>query len=351
MALLWVDGFDWIDHDVTGTSLWSILTKRYGYADMTIGNDAISRPGAHGHGTAIACRDYRQYIETPALLPSEAAETWIVGWRVRGFGVMPGNGQTFMYLLNDARQDRGRLYNTTIGNLTYSYNLSPSLINHWHWSFYLEVKVYVANSPDGFIEVRVNGEPFWLKENIDTMLYLGLIDRVRLYSWGPSGVGTGEGTYLDDIYICQGTGIDFLGPVRVLHLVPNSDGDDEQWELSGGSDSFALVDEDEPVDDDTEYIHDSVSGQRTLFTYEDAPSGMGDNIKGVQLSTSPRVDNGALDLVQQVKSGGTLYPRVAQNISSGTFTQIQDLMETDPDTGLAWTEAGLNAAQFGVEVD
>ena len=28
----------------------------------------------------------------------------------------------------------------------------------------------------------------------------------------------------------------------------------------------------------------------------------------------------------------------------------QDIFETDPETGVAWTEAGVDAAQFGIEI-
>jgi hypothetical protein len=147
---------------------------------------------------------------------------------------------------------------------------------------------------------------------------------------------------------------DFLGPIRVLSLHPDADGDDEDWTLSSGSDSYALVNETEPVDGDSDYIEDTVTTNRTLFTYDDVPSGMGDNIIGVQVVTNPRITNATpYDLINTIKSGGTLYPESAVTIDNETFNgmgHVMQLLESDPDTSTAWTASGLNGAQFGVEV-
>jgi len=347
MALLWVEGFDWIEPGITGTPLVTTLLRRYQYQDMLYStSDGLTAVGAHGLGTSLNRRRPQQYIETPALLPSDTEGTWIVGLRVTCRNLIFSD-YPILYFLNSQREGNGEFYKFVDGTLRFTPSSVYALLSNRlgkYRSVYLELKVYVHDT-EGTVEIRENGEQLLLAEGLDTKIGSPTgFDRVRFYGWGLGG-----DCLLDDIYICQGDGIDFLGPVRVLHLKPAADTADEDWALSVGSDSHDLVNEDEVTDDDG-YIYDSTLGNRTLFTYESVPSGMGDNIKGVQLCTAACVDGGALDLIQQVKSGGTLYPRTAQNIASGTFTQIQDLMETDPDTDNPWSSSGLNAAQFGVEV-
>jgi hypothetical protein len=48
-----------------------------------------------------------------------------------------------------------------------------------------------------------------------------------------------------------------------------------------------------------------------------------------------------------IKSGGTIYYGADQSLST-TKTTYSTEWATDPATGVAWTEAGLNAAQVGI---
>jgi len=348
MALRWIEGFDWIGTGITDAQLANILAKRYAYVNVTTSPNAIITDDAFGEGQALSFREAGQWIETPALVPSDISGTWVTGFRVRFTSVATDHICVFTFI-NSEREQQGALWLHSDGTIYYRTEgwhiaVIPATIRSYRQqSFYIEVKVYFDNSV-GTVEIRINGETVLSETGLDTEIHTpnGCIG-ARWYSWG-----SGD-SRIDDMYVAQGAGADFLGPLRVFHLKPDGDTADEQWTLSGGSDSYALVDENEPVDDDTTYLS-GTTGQKTLFTYEDVPAGLTD-VHGVQLCTSPRQDDVALDLIQQVKSGGTEYPRPAQNIASATYTQIQDIMETDPDTSAAWIEANLNAVQFGVEVD
>ena len=76
-----------------------------------------------------------------------------------------------------------------------------------------------------------------------------------------------------------------------------------------------------------------------------------EDIFGIVVKTEPRMTAfpGDLDLHQTVKSGTTTSDGDAFNIADDSYTSIQRVLETDPDTSSAWTVSGVNAAQFGIK--
>jgi len=355
MALRWIDGFDWIDADVTGTPLQTVIGKRYPAHNLYYGTDAITRTGVFGSGRALVFRDDDHYIRTPSFVAAED-DLCVVGLHVSARGRDISGVQRLVSFFNSDNELQGYLQvSGAEGFLRYSDNLNLSLftdepiVRAHDFAFYCEIKVYF-HATAGYVDIRINGEQVLFEENLDTDRYAPTgVDKIAFGTTGNYIPVASSGHYLDDVYICSGAGSDFLGPVRVLHLVPSGDGDDEQWELSTGTDSFTLVYENEPVDGDTTYIYDDTTGQRTLFTCEAVPASMGDNIKGLQICSGVRTDDAALDLKQTAKYSSVLYPQAAQNIASGTFIQALDLMESHP-AGGSWTKTNIDNTQFGVEI-
>jgi hypothetical protein len=354
MALRWLEGFDWIDTGQSGSSLDNILGKRYPFKNVLTGFDTISVAGQHGNGTSVSPRWTTQYFETPAFT---YGDTWIVGCRI-ALSFTPSNGQQIIQIRDENRDITGYIQVFSDGTLQYVGGSNGTIATYWRWGsgpqFYLELKVTLHDTT-GSYEIRVNGETLVSQTSFDTKSK-STTGASRFQFGGFGNDSTGFAKY-SDIYVCDDTGSvnnDFLGPIRVLSLHPDADGDDEAWTLSGGTDSYTLVNETEPVDDDSDYIEDTVTTNRTLFTYDDVPSGMGDNIIGVQIATNPRItDATTYDLINTVKSGGTLYPESAVTVDDQTFNgmgHVMQILENDPDTGSAWTASGLNNAQFGVEV-
>lgn len=353
MALLWLESFDWIDQDTNGSALETIMLRRYAEAQCDFFGNARIYPG-RGGGGCMGWRTISNRLRTPDLQTEQAGNTWIVGMAFRKYRWGPDNVQ-FLRICDSGGNVRfglSAIWNTVLrvdGQSALTY-VPDILTKTWHW-YYIELKVYIHNTL-GSYEVRIDGVTVASDTNVDTAYGGDLTSCVSFW-----GAGNGDAENLmwatDDIYICDASGSlnnDFLGPIHVKHLAPDGDGDDEDWSLSSGVDSYALVNETSPADDDSDYIEDSTTGNRTIFTFGNVPTGQ-TGIVGVQQWTNARVtDATSYTLKQTMKSGGTLYPQTGQSITSQSFAQYRDLYETDPDTGVAWTESGLNAIQAGVEV-
>jgi hypothetical protein len=354
MALRWIEGFDYIDAGQFGSGLSNILGKRYPFNNTTTGFDTISVAGQHGNGMSVSPRYASQYFETPALT---YGDTWIIGCRI-ALSFTPTDAQQFIQILDENRDVTAYLRIYGDGTLQYVGGASGTKTQYWYGGtgpqFYLELKVTLHDTT-GSYAIHVNGEALVSQTSFDTKSE-STTGASSFRFRGFANTVAGFAKY-SDIYVCDDTGgvnNDFLGPIRVLSLHPNADGDDEDWTLSSGSDSYALVNETEPVDGDSDYIEDTTTSNRTLFTYDDVPAGMGDSIIGVQIATNPRItDATPYDLINVIKSGGTLYPESAVTVDDESFNgmgHVMQLLENDPDTGSAWTASGLNNAQFGVEV-
>ncbi len=60
--------------------------------------------------------------------------------------------------------------------------------------------------------------------------------------------------------------------MTVTTLSPNADLTPEEWTLSAGVDSFALIDDDPDTPNDADFIEESVTGERTVVALTDKPA-------------------------------------------------------------------------------
>ena len=159
---------------------------------------------------------------------------------------------------------------------------------------------------------------------------------------------------LDDIYICDTDGTtnnDLLGRVVIGGIFPSADGDASDWTPASGTDNSAMVD-DIPTDDDTSYVENNIQGEEDLYDYADLSTITTEPILGLQVNTDVRMNEfpGDIDLYQTAKSGSTTSDGEAANIAMDDYEVTTRILETDPDTGSAWTTSGVNGAQFGIKV-
>lgn len=156
---------------------------------------------------------------------------------------------------------------------------------------------------------------------------------------------------VDDFYVCNSQGSinnDFLGVCRVNPLFPNADAATEEWSLSAGSDSFALVDEPDP-NDDTDYIFSDVPAEITQFGLQDLTD-LTAQIFGLQVTGYARKDDaGDASFRMGVESDGNTEVG-ADHVLSESYDTYFDVFELDPDGDVAWTPAQVNALEAFVEV-
>lgn len=160
--------------------------------------------------------------------------------------------------------------------------------------------------------------------------------------------------WFDDLYVCDAAGpanTDFLGDCRVITLAPDADGSTNDFTPQGGGANFVEVDDGTSgSDDDATYVSASAVGAKDLYGYP-ALSAEPGVIKGVAVTTRARkTDAGARAFRAVARSGTTETAAGASHDALASYADTQDIFETDPDTGAAWTEAGFAAAEFGIEI-
>ncbi len=215
----------------------------------------------------------------------------------------------------------------------------------WHW---IEMKCTARTGTDGSAEVRLNDTTV-LSTTSDNTANTGSdgIDSVRFNSGSRN---TDTDNSFDDLVIWDTTGStnnDFFDDTRIASLHPDSDVSTE-FTPSAGGDNYLLVD-DQAQDGDTTYVESDVPTERDMYTVDD----LGTTplaINAVQLvSYSKKDDGGAGSISHVVFEGSTTTLNSSQNLLT-TYAYYTDIHETNPDTGLEWTESEIDAMNIGIEV-
>jgi hypothetical protein len=164
------------------------------------------------------------------------------------------------------------------------------------------------------------------------------------------GANGGTNCWFDDVYICDDQGAapynDFLGDVRVRTLSPTADGSSKQFTPDSGTTNYSRVNE---VPYSTaNYVRGS-SGQRDTYAMADLPASPGQVLAVQNNAIAKKTDAGALSIKNAVKSGADVYYGGSTPLGVSDAV-VSTLRTTDPATSAAWTVAGVNALEAGVEV-
>lgn len=224
---------------------------------------------------------------------------------------------------------------------------------------YIEAQVKVADT-GGAITIRVNGaSDIAFSGDTRNGGATGAINRfVHLAPYLGATV-TSAYSYLDDLVILDTSGTknnSLIGDMRVEALFPSGNGNSSQ--LVGADadsvDNYQQVDEN-PPDGDTTFVESSTVGDKDTYQYSDIASVASDPIAVVAQVYARRTDAGPRTVAAIVRSsGGTeqtggdlaLDSSYDYAVGSGIAWAV---FETDPD-GNPWTNASVNAAEFGVKV-
>jgi len=343
MALLWIEGFEGVGTNVGGhPSPTGILARKY---PTVIYPDYMWLVAGRTGGYAIDLNGVWAELYTPNLTTDA---TMVVGFgyyytaTYQGKIVALYDGATLGVNLQQASGGELAVYRgTTLLGTTSGLGL---LMSTWYW---IELKV-VCNATTGSYELRVGGVSKLSASGVNTKAGSNNY-HTRVGFLGPAS----GAEWLDDIYILDGSSSvnnDFLGNRKVVALFPNGDvGGYQDFTCSAGSDHYALVDEN-PVNDDTDYVESGTTGNKDLWDYPSL-TGTGTNIAGIQINTMVKeTDAMSMTLNTLIKSGAAEDAGTGETIGSTSYRVLRRISETDPDTGVAWTVSGINAAQFGVKV-
>jgi hypothetical protein len=103
-----------------------------------------------------------------------------------------------------------------------------------------------------------------------------------------------------------------------------------------------------PPDDNSSYVTDATPGDIDRYTF---PSIAGSTVKAVAVNIRTQKDDAGTRTIRAVtKSAGTTADSGTDfALSLSSYADFQGVFETDPNTGVAWTTAGVNAAEFGMK--
>ena len=213
---------------------------------------------------------------------------------------------------------------------------APGLVKRDVWHYY-EVVATISDTV-GVLKVYLDGGLVLDVTLADTRFGgSGVVDNIRL---------DGAGDYTDDVYIAEAGTV--YGDMGVHLLLPSGAGSNAAWAVTGAASNFQAVDEN-PPNDDTDYVSSSTVGQRDSHAMGNL-GGAYTTIRSLQAVFSGRKDDGTARSVGAVVVSGATTSDGAGASMGDTYAFYVTQYLTDPNTGAAWTNANINLAECGVKV-
>jgi hypothetical protein len=205
--------------------------------------------------------------------------------------------------------------------------------NMW---YYYEFKVVIHDST-GSVEARRNEQTICSASSVDTKETSNTGVRYLHFSYVGGGMTT-----IDDLYVED---TNFLGDVRVKTFYPDSDGTHSDFTRSTGSNDYECVDDSQP-NDDTDYIESSTVSDKSTFGIT---TGSLSTVHGIKVGNRmKKTDAGAKQVRLLLRSNGTDYTGDTED-ALDSWSRINKIYLTDPDDSNAWTQAKLEACEYGIE--
>lgn len=226
----------------------------------------------------------------------------------------------------------------------------PVTPNVWHQ---LEVKVKIADSPNGTVLVKVDGVEFLNITNVDTKntanakcdgIQFG--SGVANYYWQEAT----DATYWSDIIMMDTSGSycnDLLGTKMVKPGLPTANGNYAQWTPLSGQ-NYENVDDAFTVGPDGDTSYNKTAGVNNIdsFVIPDVPAGA--TINGVACTMYAKLEEpGVAKLKGLMRTGSTDGEGTEISSVPSSYAYLQSFIYVDPVSGVPMTAAEFNAAQFG----
>lgn len=208
--------------------------------------------------------------------------------------------------------------------------------------YFIEVKLKVHNST-GTVGIWVDETNIMSLTGQDTQANGSAT--ITTVGFGDYHVA-GQTWAFDDVYVLGSSGDSRLGDRRVISLLPEADTAQADWNLSTGSDGFALIDDDQA--NSTDYIEAASNSDYSLFDLADL-SYVPATIAAIAIVVcAKKTDAGSMTIVTKQKSGATTTDGTTINLGSN-FVHYSEIFVQNADTSADWTASDINGLQIGVE--
>ncbi len=213
-----------------------------------------------------------------------------------------------------------------------------------------EIKCTIDNTT-GLVQVQVDGD-LLIDYSGDTQVSANAYATgMAMYEGANASRNIDHDHYLllDDVAGPDGAhpNDDFIGDCRIGAIFPSGAGATTDWTPDSGS-NYARVDEN-PYDDDTSYVQSSTVGNKDTYVYDDVPATFTDIVGCLVNMRAKRTDASTRSIAAVARSNGAEADS-SDCALSDSYAYYQRVFEVDPDTGDQWTEAAVNAAEFGQKV-
>ena len=216
----------------------------------------------------------------------------------------------------------------------------------WH---HLEVKCIVADA-GGEVTMNIDGVEHFTFTGDTRNGATGVLDNVLMLS---SSQAVGD-KFVDNFYLLStdgGVNNDFLGPTRVLARHPDANGNYSDLTNTAATsvNNYTYVDEVDP-DGDASYVESGTPGDKDSYGFQALALDVGESVLGLQLvQYSRKTDTDPISSRTFSRIGGADYPEADHTLAEA-YAYFTDPTDVSPATAVAWTEAEVDAAEFGLEV-
>jgi len=344
MSILFLESFEWLPTGLNSTALNNRILEKYSTSNFSFNSSIFDFNGSH-----TLELNPNTGMTTKALIePNLARDTLTVGMQVRTSTNFNTNiNTTFMLIVASGSTTLANVRVNSSGDiLLYRGNtlvLNTGVRLSLSTNYYIELQFRLGSV--GRFELRLNNQQVFVDDSVNLDPGSAGWDRVR---WQ----GIGNNHFIDNIYVTDdqgGSNIGFLGPIAVEYLVPNGDGDSNQWTPSEGTENYLMVD-DAVLDADTTFVSSSTSGELDLYQITDIPAAS-TPIIGFQVVHTLRADSGPVNVSSVVRSGGTDVTESIGEVSNGSYFCYLSHFSSSPNSGQFWTDAEINSIQVGIQID
>ena len=214
-----------------------------------------------------------------------------------------------------------------------------------------ELEVIFATGATGEVRLKVAGvqvlEVLTVQTSNTANAYCNGVE-IRMSSGGANN------ERFDDFYLNDNTGSaphnTFYGEAFVVEKIgPSGNGTYSEFTGSDGNstDNYLLVDD--TGNDDTDYVASGTLNQRDTYALSNLTNATGTVIGIEQHFVARKDDVASRAVAPMVRTGGSDFVGTPQTMT-GSYALYSERRLLNPDTGLAWSIADINALEAGVKV-
>lgn len=342
MALLWFDGFDhYRSTDGEVTTAGGVYTIQ---SSSRMGSVSTGFNGRGLQGTGLSQGEVRGPTFTFTGRSLVGA-----GCRYRKDGTSTGVPGPILYRAGSSTvfavwtANDGAIFIQQGSNGSILETTGTGEITAGDWvHFEVRAEITGANTD---VEVRYNGATILTT----TFAHSTPFTAVSFSNKRNSGLSalTGNCT-IDDIYVWDGSGDvnnSWLGERSVYTLLPDGDGSLTDWDLSTGSDGYALINQ-VPPDPDNDYLEAENLNLESDFTVSDLPthdlSILGLNV----LVYAEKTGTNATGIEAAVVSNSVEADSNLHVLVQDTPQYFNTIVEKDPDTDDSWSPGAVDEISF-----